>query len=380
VKGVGRIRLCLCLSTALLAAHLVEAQDARQKALTLESQGQNSEAEHLWQDIVKNDPKNAEALAHIGLLEARQQHFDQATTYYRQALALDPFFPGVQMNLGLALFKANRFRESIKPFTAELEQHPGDPRLTILLGMAHYGMGDYLVAIPYLKQAAKMDTQSLPLRLTLAHSCLWSKQYECVMDTYKEILALNAESPEADMLAGEALDEEGKISAATEQFRAAVKANSKEPNAHFGLGYLLWEQKQYEEAAKEFQAELDNDPASTQARAYLGDTYVELNDYVKALPELEKVAAADPSSAFVHRDLGVVYSTMNRKNEALSELQKAISLDPKDVTSHWRLARLYQSMGRKDEAKIEFDKASSMNKEADQALVEKLGKIQASPQ
>ena len=44
---------------------------------------------------------------------------------------------------------------------------------------------------------------------------------------------------EADMLAGEALDEEGKISEATEQFRAAVKANPKEPNAHFGLGYLL---------------------------------------------------------------------------------------------------------------------------------------------
>src|SRR5581483_11814347 len=70
--------------------------------------------------------------------------------------------------------------------------------------MAHYGMGDYLVAIPYLKQAAKMDPQSLPLRLTLAHSCLWSKQYQCVMDVYKEILALNAESAEADMLAGEA--------------------------------------------------------------------------------------------------------------------------------------------------------------------------------
>ena len=376
-----RIRLQLCfLSATLVAALPAMAQNTRQDALALESQGQNAEAEQIWQQIAKNDPHNAEAFAHMGLLEARQEHYDLAVTYYRQALAIDPSFPSLEMNLGLALFKSNRFQEAIKPFTVELEKHPGDQRLTILLGMTHYGMGDYLVAIPYLKQATKMDPQNLPLRLTLAHSCLWSKQYQCVLDVYKEILALNAESAEADMLAGESLDEEGKISEATEQFRAAVKANPKEPNAHFGLGYLLWEQKHYDEAAKEFLAELENDPASIQARAYLGDTYVALNDYAKAQPELEKAAADDPSTPFVHRDLGVVYADMGRKDDAITELQKAIALDPKDVAPHWRLARLYQSMGRKDEAKAEFDKASSMNKEADQALVDKLRQGQPSPQ
>jgi len=381
VNRARRIRLQLCfLSATLVAALPAMAQNTRQDALALESQGQNAEAELIWQQIAKNDPHNAEALAHMGLLEARQEHYDQAATYYRQALVVDPSFPSLEMNLGLALFKSNRFQEAIKPFTAELEKHPGDQRLTILLGMTHYGMGDYLVAIPYLKQAAKMDPQSLPLRLTLAHSCLWSKQYQCVLDVYQQILTLNAESAEADMLAGEALDEEGKITEATEQFRAAVKANLKEPNAHFGLGYLLWEQKQYDEAMKEFLSELDNDPASTQVMAYLGDTYVELNDYAKAQPELEKAAAADPSLAFVHRGLGVVYSNLGRKDDAILELQKAIALDPKDVTPHWRLARLYQSMGRKEEAKAEFDKASTMNKEADHALVDKLGNGQTSPQ
>jgi tetratricopeptide (TPR) repeat protein len=371
--------MCLCLAT-LVAVPLAIAQNTRQDALALESQGQNAEAEQIWQQIANSDPHNAEAFAHIGLLEARQEHLDQAVNYYRQALAIDPSFPGLQTNLGLALFKAGRFQESIKPFTTELEKHPGDQRLTILLGMAHYGMGDYLVAIPYLKQAAKMDPQNLPIRLTLAHSCLWSKQNQCVLDVYKEILALNAESAEADMLAGEALDEEGEISGATEQFRAAVKANPKEPNAHFGLGYLLWEQKHYDEAANEFLAELENDTESVQARAYLGDTYVEQNNYAKAQPELEKAATSDPSIAFVHRDLGVVYADMGRKEDAINELQKSIALDPKDVAPHWRLARLYQSMGRKDEAKVEFDKASAMHKEADQALVEKLGKGQTNPQ
>lgn len=380
MKQVGRVRLHALFFCAALVVVPAVSQNTRQDALTLESQGNFAEAEQAWHEVAKQNPHNAEAFAHMGFLEARQEHLNQAVIYYQKALAIDPSLPGVEMNLGLALFKANRFQESIKPFTAELQKHPGDPRLTILLGMAHYGMRDYLAAIPYLKQATEMDPQSLPLRLTLAHSCLWSKQNQCVLDVYKEILALNVESAEADMLAGEALDEEGKVTEATEQFRAAVKANPKEPDAHFGLGYLLWEQKKYDGAEEEFLAELENDPASTQARAYLGDTYVELNDYAKALPELEKARAADPSLSFVHRDLGVVYSATGRNDDAIRELQKAIALDPKDVAPHWRLAQLYRSLGMKEEAKAEFDKASTMNKEADQALVDRLRQGHTSPQ
>ena len=385
MKGYYRTLLFAVLASGIMfGAHVTFAQgDARQNALTLEQRGQNAEAEQAWQSIASSNPQSAEAYAHLGLLDARQERYDEAVANYRKAISLNAELPGLQMNLGLALFKAKDFKGAIKPFAAELKKHPDDQRLTILLGMAHYGMGDYFVAIPYLQKAAEREPQSLPLRLTLAHSCLWSKQYQCVLDVYKEILTLNAESAEADMLAGEALDEKGDNAGATEQFRAAVRSNPKEPNAHFGLAYLLWTQNHFQEAATEFQAELDNDPQHLQARAYLGDSYVQLKDYVKAQPELEKARAADASLALVHRDLGIIYAEEGRKEDAISELQKAIELDPKDVSPHWRLAKLYQSTGKKEEAKAEFAKASAMNKEsiqASQALYQKLAEAQATPQ
>src|SRR5204863_1642299 len=157
-------------------------------------------------------------------------------------------------------------------------------RLRTLIGFAHYGLQEYAAALPYLKEATASDPQNLPFRLFLAHSCLGSKQYQCVLDVYREILNLNAESAEADMLAGEALDEMNDHEGATQQFRAAVKANPQEPNVHFGLGYLLWTQNQYEEAAKEFQAELVNVPNHAQALVYLGDTHINYNNSEAALP------------------------------------------------------------------------------------------------
>jgi len=117
--------------------------------------------------------------------------------------------PGLRLNFGLALFKAGDLKQAARVLQPLLRTAPPDSpdaqRLRLLLGMAYYGAGEYAAAVPYLRDAMARDPQNLPYRLVLAHSCLWSKQYQCVLDVYHQILTLNAESAEADMLAGEAL-------------------------------------------------------------------------------------------------------------------------------------------------------------------------------
>ena len=256
-----------CFGCSVVAASLLFAQTGtRQDALALEQQGRNAEAAQIWSGIAQREPANAEALAHLGLIEARQEHYAQAIDHYRRALAINQTFPGLEMNLGLALFKTDQFGEAMKAFAAELERHPGDLRLTTLLGMTHYAMGDYLVAIPYLEKATEADRQNAALRMTLARSCLWSGQYACVVKAAGQVLALNPGNADAAMLAGEGLAAEGNTAAAIEQFRAAA-ANPSAPEAHFALGYLFWTAGKNEDAAAEFEAEARVNPGNALARA-----------------------------------------------------------------------------------------------------------------
>jgi tetratricopeptide (TPR) repeat protein len=370
-------------ATQCVGQKIAEPNQLRQTALSMEQQGNNSKAEVAWRAFLNAAPSNPEPYAHLGLLEARQEHYKEAVPLYRKALALGPQIPGVRLNLGLALFKSGEMKESIEIFKPLLKSEPvSSPmaqQLTILIGMAHYGLDEYAQAVPYLKEAAARDTPNLPIRLALAHSCLWSKQYQCVLDTYHEILALNAESAEADMLAGEALDELKNPRGAIEQFRAAVKANPQEPDVHFGLGYLLWTQRQYPEAAQEFQAELADNPDHVQALVHLADIQVQLNHPEAAFPLFEKVLRLDPTLELAHLDLGILYADDGRREDALQELKIAAKLAPADVNVHWRLGRLFRSMGKTEEAKAEFDKASTLTKAVDEALINKMHNPHANP-
>ncbi len=382
----GRLRPCraertfaialLCAVAAAIAQNTAPPADVRQNAIAFEQRGSNTDAEAAWRAYLKSHPSSSEAYAHLGLLAARQEHYQDAVPLYRKALALGSTLPGLRMNLGLALFKGGDARQALAVFTQMLKRAPAGSadrqRLTILIGMCHYGLGEYSLAVPMLKEAAADDPRNLTLLMALAHSCLWTKQFQCVLDTDRRILTIDPESAEADMLAGEALDEMKDSKGAIEQFRAAVKADPHLPDVYFGLGYLLWVDAQYQDAMPEFQAELENNPNHAQALAYLADSRMKLNSSEPTGPLLEKAVQLDPRIELAHLDLATLYDGAGHKDEALKELLTAEKLAPTDVDVHWRLGRLYRSMGKRDEATAEMNKAKSITQAADTALVNKM--------
>ena len=385
---VSILRIIVALATVILIPYCTCQQPSApgnqaESALALEQEGRISEAEAAWKSLLKQQPNHSEAYAHLGLLEARQEHYTQAIVFYRKALALNPNMPAVRLDLGLSLFKSGDLRGAIGAFETVLRAAPKSSserlRLVTLIGLAHYGLGEYAEAVPYLKQATASDAGDLPLRMTLAQSCMNSKQYQCVLDVYREILAINPNSAEADVLAGEAYDELKNDAGALQEFQAAVKADPKLPNVHFGYGYLLWKASRFNDAEEEFKAELANNPENPLALAYLGDAEIKLNHTETAVPYLEHALRLQPSNATAHLDLGIAYEARGRKDDALREFKTAEKLSPADPMVHWHLGRLYQANGQRAEAKAEFDKTKNLQNSTQQSLREQMHQADSKP-
>ena len=122
MKLVSPRGLALAIIVLLSAAHglaqeAAAASEQRQTAIGLEQQGRNAEAEAAWRNYLKIQP-TAEAYAHLGFLEARQEHYRGAIPLYQKAMALDPAIPGLKMNLGLALFKGGELKPATEIFNA----------------------------------------------------------------------------------------------------------------------------------------------------------------------------------------------------------------------------------------------------------------------
>ncbi|MGA3035668.1 MAG: tetratricopeptide repeat protein [Terracidiphilus sp.] len=374
----------LAIATAAGMGQIASTKDNRRSAaIALEEQGRVPEAATAWQEIARTYPNDAEAYAHLGLLQAHEEHYKEAIPLYRRALALNSKMPGLRTNLGLAYFKSGDLHSAVATFEPLLRASPkGSPeaqRLTTLIGLAEYGLGAYADAIPHLKEATAADQQNLPFRMMLVRACLRSKQYQCVLDVYREILTLNAESAEADMLAGEAYDEMKNEAGAIAEFQAAVKADPKAPDVHFGYGYLLWRELKLDEAETEFKSELASNPDHPFALTYLGDTEIHLNRSNEAVPYLEHAIQIQPSLALAHLDLGIGYQSQGRIDDALRELKCAKKLSPDDPAVHWHLGRLYQSLGKKVEAKAELEKTQNLQTKSNESLREQMNQVETRP-
>src|SRR6185369_5962634 len=123
LTGAGALALMMavCNASAQLKA---TADHERQTAIAYEQQGQLAEAETAWRSVLKAHPADAEAYAHLGLLEARQEHYKEAVPLYRKALELNPSMPGLRMNLGLSQFKSGALKDAGDTFTLLLKTEP----------------------------------------------------------------------------------------------------------------------------------------------------------------------------------------------------------------------------------------------------------------
>ncbi|MDQ4070148.1 MAG: tetratricopeptide repeat protein, partial [Actinomycetota bacterium] len=76
-----------------------------QQALQLESQGRAADALRIYDELLKADPRNVQALAYRGWLLKRAGLPDEAMASLDQAVAIDPSFPDAHFFRGMVLYQ-----------------------------------------------------------------------------------------------------------------------------------------------------------------------------------------------------------------------------------------------------------------------------------
>ena len=168
-----------------------------QRGIVFHNARQFVEAERCYQTVLRDNPKNTDALNLMGVLavEANQNHL--ALDYFRKAVRLNPAIAMYRNNLGNALVVNSDLEEALPHLEAAARLDPRYIDALCNLGKVYRLQGAMQKAADYFNQALAIDGKSLRGQAGLAEIDSEMGRFDQAVASFEKILAQDPENVEA---------------------------------------------------------------------------------------------------------------------------------------------------------------------------------------
>lgn len=143
-------------------------------ALKLHEAGALDDAEKLYKQLVRMNPKHGLLHNNMGVLYYAQGKVEEAIEYQKKAIAFDPGLGIAYNNYGVSLNKLERHEEAIPLFQRAIEIEPDNSRALNNLGDSLTKSGRFDESIPNLEKALALDPVYAEAKSNMGMA-LWGK-------------------------------------------------------------------------------------------------------------------------------------------------------------------------------------------------------------
>ena len=299
-----------------------------------------------YTEQLATEPNSTEIRIKLGNLFARQQQWQQAITYYQQAIKLDS-------NLAIAYLKLGKIYGILgkKLEGVELIHHAYSLQPEMVTPQQHDRLGDFWVK--HDRNQLAMSCYRRAIQLNPQFSAAYNKLQKLIgLETENQTANLlpKATTAEPQITPGRLEDSSSKerqylemgVAAAKEQnwqlalqyYQQAIKLNPLSWSAYHQLGEVLEKQQQWSQATKCYQQAIAINPESSWSYYNLGQIQVRLEQWQSALKCFQKAAKIEPNNAEIQHNLGEVFAYETMWVDASQAYQKAIAINPNNSWSH----------------------------------------------
>jgi len=151
---------------------------------------QPEKAAELFEEIIKEDPKDANSWDLYANYLHKQGDIDRAIEYYEKAYQYDPENKGIAFRLGDAYFETNRYKDAIELFTKAKEDFPGDIDIMKKIAESYYNLCQYDKAIEEYKAIIEIVPKHVSSRIKIGNAYKELKKYDKAREYYLEALKI----------------------------------------------------------------------------------------------------------------------------------------------------------------------------------------------
>ncbi len=338
-------------------AKAVRTQTALEKAVMLHRQGRLREAASLYRDFLGQNPRHAEALGLLGVIEVQAGNLSAGIELLDRAIAIDPNNAILFNNRGNALRDLRRFDEALISFDRAVALKPD-------FAQAFHNRGNVLRDLRRFEEALESFDSALGLNpgFALAHfnrgnALQQMERPEEAVSSFDRALAIRPNHADTHNNRGIALQGLKRFNDALISFNRALAIQGGNPGYLNNLGNVLLDLKRFEEALASFNAALASRPDYAEALYNRGIVLRELKRYEHALESVDQAIALKPDYAEAHGNRGAVLCDLKRPVEAISSLDRAIAINPRYAGAFLNRGVALRDMKRPEDALESFDRA-----------------------
>ena len=316
-------------------------------------QNKKDEAQKLVTDILKEDPKDPEAIAiraSLTLLTGTREQLQSAISDLQAVVTRMPENPVLRYNLGKALLAKGDIQAGRLQFEEAIKLRPDYLLPRITLAQVYLQNREYGKTIQMSQEILLYDAMNVPARLLRSRALIGMGEVKQARAELKQTSSQFPDLPEARLQVA-ALDLQDKnFKAAEESFRVLYE-KFQDPRALMGLVESYVAQGNTAQALKLLREEIAKHPERLEYRVAVANISVNAKDYDTAIAEYKKVLDKNPSSSDIWLRLGETYRRAGDLKSATDGFKKARELPPNNVLAHLQLALLYETAGQKTDAR-----------------------------
>ncbi len=278
--------------------------------------------------LIVINPKFPNVYANKGIALTNKEKYADALTCFGQELATNKVNPYALYYKGQCELKQKDYANAAKSFDAAATIIPTDSS-DYYSALANYNLKNYEVAIAKTQLARKLDTKRFSVYYICGKAYYDQKKYSNAVREYETAKTMVAKNDDLNFAYAQALEMTESYEKAATAYNQLAGTLEYNDTASLRSGICIIKKHdvtKYPEAIRSLVAYLAHPNTDTsEGASYLGYAYLSSGDNVKAAESIAIAQVADENNGMLHYVLACQCANGNNEAEALVQLEKAMA-------------------------------------------------------
>lgn len=331
-----------------------------QQAVQYHHRGQLAQAQALYEEILRVQPRHFDALHLLGVIAAQSRNPERALTMFDRALGVDRTNAVAHFNKGTALQDLKQWQAALASYDRAIAIKPDFAEACSNRGVVLAELGQLPEALDSCNQALAIKNDFAEAFFNRGNVYRDLKQWEAAVHSYDQAVSIRVNYAEAFFNRGNVQREQGSREAALRSYDQSIALRPDFAPAYANRGNVQRELKQWNAALASYDRLIALEPKDADAHFNRGIVLTDLGRLEAALAAYSLALAlrADFAEAYLNR--GNLCRMLKRYEPALLDIEHALAIKPELADAWYSLGDVQTELRRYPAAAAAYERAFSL--------------------